>query len=312
MKNFATTQFQMLMVVGLATALSFQVGCRQRPLTPNRKFATQGSAPYEEAVQRFQKKQGPKPLIVGGEPARPTAFPWQVSLAVSGMADPYMDHFCGGSVYSPTWIVTAGHCVVRTDPKRIVVTAGTNYLGIGTGSLRKTVKRIIVHKEFVEHADGSNDNDIALLELDEALPIGTTIQPIELLTPDIESRILIQGALLTVTGWGATQRGGLPVRELRFVNLPLVLRSSCNDPRSYDGRVTENMICAGLEIGGKDACQGDSGGPIMVKDTTLKLAGLVSWGDGCGRPYKFGVYTRVANYLDWIRLCTTNSKSCNQ
>jgi len=305
-------QFRMFLLVALAITLSSQVSWGQRPLTLDQDPATQGSAPYEEAVQRFLKKEQPKPLIVGGQPAPAGAFPWQVSLSVSWMADPYMTHFCGGSVYSPNWIITAGHCVVGTNPANLVITAGTNRLT--TASIRRNVKRILVHKQFVQRNDGSYEHDIALIELFDPLPIGSRIKAIELLTPDIESRVLTEGALLTVTGWGATVVAGLPVRELRFLDdLPLVLRPSCNGPRAYNGRVTDNMICAGLETGGEDACDGDSGGPLMrVSSKVPKLAGIVSWGDGCGKPYKFGVYTRVANYVDWVTTCVANLPSCNQ
>lgn len=312
MKSCAPVRFRMFLLCALVVTLSSQGAWGQAPLTLDQDPATQGSAPYEEAVQRFLKKQQPKRLIVGGQPAPARAFPWQVSLGVSWMADPYMSHFCGGSVYSQTWIITAGHCVVDTNPANVVITAGTNRLT--TGSIRRNVKRIIVHKQFVEHRDGSYEHDIALVELFDPLPMGSRIKAIEPLTPDIESRVLIEGALLTVTGWGATVLAGTSVRELRFLDaLPLVLRPSCNEPRSYDGRVTDNMICAGFESGGQDACDGDSGGPLVtVSGKTPKLAGLVSWGDGCGKPHKFGVYTRVANYVDWVSTCVANLPSCNQ
>jgi secreted trypsin-like serine protease len=312
MKSFAIMQFRMFLLVAVAIALSSQVARGQRPLTLDQDPATKGSAPYEEAVQRFLKKEKAKPPIVGGHPAPAAAFPWQISLGVSWIADPYMTHFCGGSVYSPNWVITAGHCVIDTNPANVVITAGSNRLT--TAAIRKNVKRIIVHKQFVQREDGSLEHDIALIELFDPLPIGSRIKPIDLLTPDIESRVLTEGTLLTVTGWGATIVAGIPVRELRFLDdLPLVLRASCNEPRAYNGRVTDNMICAGLETGGKDACDGDSGGPLMkVSGKVPKLAGIVSWGDGCGKPYKFGVYTRVANYVDWLNTCVANLPSCNQ
>ncbi len=107
--------------------------------------------------------------------------------------------------------------------------------------------------------------------------------------------------------------GGNVVRDLRFLDsLPLVLRASCNGPLAYDGRITNNMICAGVQAGGMDSCQGDSGGPLTVSTTTTpKLAGIVSWGDGCARPNKVGVYTRVANYVDWVQQCVSGSATCN-
>ena len=67
--------------------------------------------------------------------------------------------------------------------------------------------------------------------------------------------------------------------------------------------IYDSMICAGdLKKGGVDACQGDSGGPLVYKDAEGHhvLAGLVSWGVGCGRPGYAGVYTNVASYKKWI------------
>jgi secreted trypsin-like serine protease len=172
----------MFLLVAVAIALSSQVARGQRPLTLDQDPATKGSAPYEEAVQRFLKKEKAKPPIVGGHPAPAAAFPWQISLGVSWIADPYMTHFCGGSVYSPNWVITAGHCVIDTNPANVVITAGSNRLT--TAAIRKNVKRIIVHKQFVQREDGSLEHDIALIELFDPLPIGSRIKPIDLSNPE--------------------------------------------------------------------------------------------------------------------------------
>jgi secreted trypsin-like serine protease len=267
----------------------------------------QGSRPYTEAVKRFLEKSEPK--IVGGKPASAGAFPWQVSLGVSWIADPYYAHFCGGSVYSDKWIVTAAHCANGLKPSQVVITAGTSRLV--ASATRRNVKRIIVHKNY---NSSITNNDIALIELLDPLPLDDQIKTVALLTPTAESTILASNASFVVTGWGATTEGGSKVRDLRYLeNLPLIERTICNEPLSYDGRITENMICAGVLAGGQDSCQGDSGGPLTVETTTApKLAGIVSWGEGCARPNKVGVYTRVANYIGWINTCASNSLTCNQ
>lgn len=299
------------LIVGLAlgfltTTVGQRLSLAQIPTTLDTDPATHGSSPYEETVKRYLLRQQPK--IVGGKPAPAGAFPWQVSLGVSWIADPFSAHFCGGSVLSESWIITAAHCAVHLMPGQVVVTAGSNRLV--EGATRRNVNRIFVHKNYNSQ---TQDNDVALLELREPLPTGLQIKKVDLLTQGEESG-LTEAAMLTVTGWGATVEGGSVVRDLRYLDsLPFVLRDTCNSTKAYDGRITVNMICAGERAGGKDSCQGDSGGPLTFGVAgSPRLAGIVSWGDGCAEPDKVGVYTRVANYVEWIQSCVSNSPTCNQ
>ncbi len=96
------------------------------------------------------------------------------------------------------------------------------------------------------------------------------------------------------------------------VSVPLVSAATCNQPQSYDGAIKDGMFCAGRPEGGTDACQGDSGGPIVFDPLSRKptQVGVVSWGRGCAQPQKFGVYTSIAFYSQWIRTCTSNASSC--
>jgi secreted trypsin-like serine protease len=99
-----------------------------------------------------------------------------------------------------------------------------------------------------------------------------------------------------VTGWGNTSTNSdvYPV-DLREVKVPFVSRATCNARKSYNGEISSVMICAGYQEGGKDSCQGDSGGPLLVrhKRKWRLQAGVVSWGIGCARPYKYGVYSNL-------------------
>jgi len=86
---------------------------------------------------------------------------------------------------------------------------------------------------------------------------------------------------------------------LRQVVVPIV---DCQQFASMRDHVTDNMICAGYQSGGKDSCQGDSGGPLVSKQRySWILHGIVSWGKGCALAGRPGAYTKVFNYLSWIQ-----------
>ena len=110
------------------------------------------------------------------------------------------------------------------------------------------------------------------------------------------------GQPLEVTGWGAMSEGGEGSRMLQKVEVPHVDTAVCDAEESYKGKITAGMLCAGYAKGAKDACQGDSGGPLVWHKAGAGnfLVGVVSWGEGCARESKYGVYTRVTAYADWI------------
>jgi secreted trypsin-like serine protease len=236
----------------------------------------------------------PHPMIVGGQPVRDIADAhWQVAL-VDGN-DNSRFQFCGGSLIAPNWVLTAAHCVdnslVQKDPKRLDVIAGT--LTYKTGGVRTDVDKIIVHPNW--GATGVQlDFDATLLRL--KTPI-TAVAPIKLMTP---TGNLPVGPNVRVTGWGAISEGGPVSDKLLFVDVPVVSTAECNKPESYDGRITDQMFCAGFRAGGFDSCQGDSGGPVVSGlSGTRELAGIVSWGFGCARELLYGVYTRVTTVSQW-------------
>ena len=211
-------------------------------------------------------------------------YPYQISLQLSGR------HNCGGSIISAHYVVTAGHCV-EYDVIRLSIRAGTSQKQQG-GSVHEVVE-IIQHEEYYSNGYGVPINDIALLRVKEPFQFDDTRQPINLFNAGEES---VAGVKSVITGWGNTGRGS-PV-QLQTVTVPIVTKDLCNEAYERYGGLPKGQICAAYYgVGGKDACQGDSGGPLAIDG---RLAGIVSWGNGCAQAYYPGAYTEVAAYREWI------------
>jgi secreted trypsin-like serine protease len=232
--------------------------------------------------------------IVGGQPAEPGEWPWQVMVRPG-------DYLCGGSLIAADWVVTAAHCMFDDAGRQFAPAAVKVKLGeydrtvSESGEQLLSVAEVIVHEQYDEW---TNNNDIALLHLATSADFTDRVAPISLLTTDEEPSWAATGTLSTVTGWGTTVEGGAAAAVLMEVAVPIISNVQCN--RSY-GSITANMLCAGYEEGGKDSCQGDSGGPLVVsQDGEWRLAGIVSFGNGCARANYYGVYTRVARFVDWV------------
>jgi secreted trypsin-like serine protease len=250
-----------------------------------------------------------EPKIMGGFRATPGDDPWQAALLLPGADNAPRQPFCGGSVIAAEWILTAAHCVDRqTRPEHVDVLVGTN--NYSSGGTRINVRQIFVHPDF--RPKPLRWNDIALLRL--ARPVGTGIRPIPTPARGVEPALIPPRQKVRVTGWGAVGQGGGWVKDLRAVEVQIVSHSLCTDEVSYpDGRITESMVCAGYGTGGRDSCQGDSGGPMTtMMGGTRYLAGIVSWGDKCGQPNKYGVYTRVARFDTWIAQCMSGDARCTR
>ncbi|XP_076850291.1 ST14 transmembrane serine protease matriptase a [Brachyhypopomus gauderio] len=234
--------------------------------------------------------------IVGGQEATAGEWPWQVSLHLKNSV-----HVCGASIISERWIVTAAHCV-QDEPKMKLSQPGTweVYLGLHSQKeLDKAVKRylnrVIGHPDYNEY---TYDNDIALMELDQPVTFTNTIRPICLPSA---SYVFPVGKSVWITGWGATREGGAGAMVLQKAEVRIINSSVCDS--LMNGQITSRMTCAGVLAGGVDACQGDSGGPLSssVPGGRMFLAGVVSWGDGCARRNKPGIYSTVTKFRAWIK-----------
>ncbi|CAG12258.1 unnamed protein product, partial [Tetraodon nigroviridis] len=223
--------------------------------------------------------------IVGGVASSPGSWPWQVSLHDFGR------FLCGGSLITDQWVLTAAHCV--EDPAGITVYLGRHsQAGSNPGQESRRVQQAVCHSSYNFL---TFDNDICLLQLSAPLNFTASIFPVCLAAADSTFH---SGTSSWITGWGKKTDGQF-ADILQEVAVQVVGNNQCRC--SYQ-ELTDNMMCAGVAEGGKDACQGDSGGPLVSRGNASVWiqSGIVSFGDGCGQPGVPGVYTRVSRFQTWI------------
>ncbi|KAM8734602.1 complement C1r subcomponent-like isoform 1-T1 [Acanthopagrus schlegelii] len=242
--------------------------------------------------------------IIGGSEAPENTIPWQVLLNVDGQR-------AGGMVIADRWIMTAASLLVHEGnvaPKESVRV----YMGLtNVRTLLSSpvfAASVHVHPEY-NNPNGVNYNsDIALIKLPHTITFNSSVMPICL---PAEGVTYVTGMMGLLSGFGFTEEGKQRIltNKLKYVQLPVVEQETCSNSitmvrrrRNNVPSLTDNMFCAGVPEGGKDSCQGDSGGPFAMADDNGRFwaAGIVSWGVDCGRQGTYGVYTTVANYLDWI------------
>ncbi|XP_065673499.1 serine protease 1 isoform X2 [Hydra vulgaris] len=234
--------------------------------------------------------------IVGGINAEENEFPWQAIIKwnVGKMKDELV---CGGSLIDKRFVLTAAHCFSHSMKiEHYYVILGEHIQSENENKQRNDIKRIIVHQKFDEI---TYNNDIALVELLSPAILNDSVNVISLPAfKDLER----PNKMCTVTGWGQTNDQN-KAEILQKVNVPIVKFATCNGPLSYKKKLTSNMFCAGYINGSFDACEGDSGGPLQCKnnDGVWLLHGITSWGIGCGKPHKYGVYVIVRHYLVWLK-----------
>ncbi|MFD8203886.1 S1 family peptidase [Streptomyces sp. NPDC003470] len=229
----------------------------------------------------------PQP-VVGGTTTTTAAYPFVMQIT-----DASQDQFCGGTLVSPTKVVTAAHCMTGETTRSVRVVGGRTYLN-GTDGTVARVSRIWVNPGYTDATDG---DDVAVLTLSTPMPYTPATY-----VSSSDTSVYAAGTGARVLGWGTTRENGSSSNQLRTATVPVVSDSGCRTSYGSDF-VASDMVCAGYTSGGVDTCQGDSGGPLLVGGV---LAGITSWGEGCARAGYPGVYTRLTTFSDLVTAQVTS------
>ncbi len=243
----------------------------------------------------------------------------EVNVFVSKPDQLLQRSFCAGSVIGDRWVLTAAHCVDDLDLNSFMV-------NVGEFDLRDGAEAAIAVKEVYLHPDWNSvflNNDLALIELKEAVDV----EPILLADTQLVNEFINLDFDTIAIGWGDRQafdvgeeRDALNFPDLLHqVELNLMSNSQCSNEMTETLRslgelgsagivsITDAMICAGFDGGGRGTCQGDSGGPLMVNSNGVWYqVGISSWGFACAQEGLHSVFAKPASALDWINSILKN------
>lgn len=241
-----------------------------------------------------QQESTPKPSknidsqVINGDLSELGARPYQIVLLKNGR------HYCGGTIISKRWILTAAHCISDKNASIISIRAGS--LDSGSGGQVIKAKQVIPHPGFGKGGMGA---DIGVVELASDLQFNENVSAAAIPTKALDAEAAAPGQTLTLSGWGRYDGNSKkPSKKLREAPLKVMTQEACG--REFKTKIDDGMICGQVNEKKQTGCNGDSGGPFARKvDGKFVVFGAVSWGGG-GKCTSSVVFARAGYYQEWI------------
>lgn len=277
----------------------YELGADGRRCSAQVAFPCGRPAPQEADLN--QGVQG-QTRLVGGSHCPKGECPWQVLVQLDG------NSHCGGALIAPDWVLTAAHCVHGNNTQNLTVVTGEHDLDVEEGTEQRIpVSMVTVHEAYDR---ATANNDIALLRLSQTATLNRHAIPVCLPTTHLAQQELLKTRYHHVSGWGLRTTGGNHDQHLvtaapsspvlRRFTVPMIPMTQCS-PSSAHFNFSSGLLCAGYTDIPQPSCQGDDGSPLVtLYGSTHFLTGVVAWGRGCSAPGIYGVYTNVADYVDWV------------
>ncbi|XP_060533414.1 brachyurin-like [Cylas formicarius] len=223
----------------------------------------------------------PGSRIINGQIATPNSIPYIVALIINGGS------FCGGSLISNTWVLSAAHCTVSAN--RIQVILGAH--NVNSNEATQVVRNANAVRNHASYNQFNLHNDISLIQI----PSVSTSSVVQIVPLAASNAPAYSGSTAVLAGWGRTSDSSNAISPvLRRINLNVISNTLCSSTWS---NILAHHICTS-GVGNVGACNGDSGGPLTVNGVQV---GVVSFGNNvCSAGFPTA-YARVSAFRSWIQ-----------
>jgi trypsin len=246
----------------------------------------------------------PDNRVLNGDDAVANSWPWMVNLIQWLGGNTYSGHFCGGSIISQQYILTAAHCVDFLSASQLAIYVG-GYETVQSGSTlnEANIYRVSRIKRHPFYSSRTLRNDIALVKLSRSITYSDEVSPICL--PATTDSKVVYNKKLVLSGWGVDETRDLP-SVLQQAQLTVINGNSLCTANGRSYNINTNYCALGVGSPTPNSCFGDSGGPLQYYDgTKWTVFGLVSYGYVDITRFCINsvpsYYANVPYFLNWIK-----------